>query len=66
MGFFQYKRISHPSEKLVSDLITILFSLREKLREKKLFVLSDEIRARMLELGLIIEDTAEGTKWKLG
>ena len=49
----------------MNDLVQLLFDLREELRKKKEYGLSDEIRARMKEAGLVIEDTAEGTKWKL-
>jgi len=27
--------------------------------------LSDEIRAKLMELGVVVEDTSEGSKWKL-
>jgi cysteinyl-tRNA synthetase len=46
-------------------LVKLLFDLREELRQKGEYELSDEIRARMRKLGLVIEDTAEGPKWKL-
>jgi cysteinyl-tRNA synthetase len=49
----------------VDDLVKLLFDLREELRKKKEYSLSDEIRARMKEAGLVIEDTTEGPKWKV-
>jgi cysteinyl-tRNA synthetase len=46
-------------------LVKFLFDLREELRQKGDYELSDEIRAKMRKLGLVIEDTAEGPRWKL-
>jgi cysteinyl-tRNA synthetase len=34
------------------------------LRDAKQFKLADEIRVRLLESGVSIEDTAQGTTWK--
>jgi cysteinyl-tRNA synthetase len=65
LGLFQTKRTKAVGEKLVDDLVELLFSLREQLRKKGEYGLSDEIRAKMKEFGLVIEDTAEGPKWKL-
>ena len=65
LGLFQTERTKDVGEKLVDDLVELLFSLREQLRKKGEYKLSDEIRAKMKESGLVIEDTAEGPKWKL-
>ena len=65
LGLFQTKRTKDVGEKLVDDLVELLFSLRAQLRKKGEYTLSDEIRAKMKESGLVIEDTAEGPKWKL-
>ncbi|PVX26241.1 MAG: cysteine--tRNA ligase [Candidatus Bathyarchaeum sp.] len=65
LGLFQQERSKDVGVKLVDDLVGLLFSLREELRKKGEYGLSDEIRAKMKEFGLVIEDTAEGPKWKL-
>ena len=65
LGLFQQERIKDVGSKIVDELVQLLFDLREELRKKKEYALSDQIRARMKEAGLIIEDTAEGPKWKL-
>jgi cysteinyl-tRNA synthetase len=65
LGLFQKERTKEIGEKIVGDLVKLLFDLREELRQKGEYGLSDEIRARMRELGLVIEDTDEGPKWKL-
>jgi len=65
LGLFQKETTKQVGEKLVDDLVQLLFEVREKLRKKKDYELADEIRAKMKEMGLIIEDTAEGPKWRL-
>jgi cysteinyl-tRNA synthetase len=65
LGLFQQKKIKDAGGEIVDDLVKLLFDMREELRKKKEYSLSDEIRARMKEAGLVIEDTAEGPKWKV-
>jgi cysteinyl-tRNA synthetase len=65
LGLFQKEKTKQIGEKIVDDLVQLLFDVREELRKKGDYGLSDEIRARMKKLGLVIEDTAEGPKWKL-
>ncbi|PVX24188.1 MAG: cysteine--tRNA ligase [Candidatus Bathyarchaeum sp.] len=65
LGLFQQEKTKDVGEKIANDLVQLLFDLREELRNKKEYGLSDEIRTRMKDLGLVIEDTAEGPKWKL-
>lgn len=65
LGLFQKERAKKVSEKLVNDLVNLLVELRENLRRKGDFELSDEVRAKLRELGVVVEDTSEGSKWKL-
>jgi len=65
LGLFQQEKTKEIGGKIADDLVQLLFDMREELRKKGDYVLSDEIRARMKQLGLVIEDTAEGPKWKL-
>ncbi|MCL0091908.1 cysteine--tRNA ligase [Dehalococcoidales bacterium] len=44
--------------------IRLLISTRHRLREAKQWQLADEIRAKLGELGIALEDTPEGTVWK--
>ena len=44
--------------------INLLVELRTEIRSQKLYALSDKIRNRLLELGVILEDTKEGTTWR--
>ncbi|MEJ2243685.1 MAG: class I tRNA ligase family protein [Candidatus Bathyarchaeota archaeon] len=65
LGLFQQEKTKNVGGQVTDELVQLLFDLREQLRKKGEYGLSDEIRARMKEAGLIIEDTAEGPKWKL-
>ncbi len=64
LGLFKRKKKGDFGKKIVEDLIMILFDLREELRKKKDYDLSDEVRKRLNRVGIIIEDTDEGPKWK--
>ncbi|MFQ5999572.1 MAG: cysteine--tRNA ligase [Candidatus Bathyarchaeia archaeon] len=65
LGLFQKERAKKVSEKLVENLVNLLVELREDLRRKGEYELSDEVRAKLRELGVVVEDTSEGSKWKL-
>ncbi len=47
-----------------ADLIKLLIDVRQEARKQKQFALSDMIRDRLKELGILLEDTREGTNWK--
>ena len=47
-----------------SDDIQALIDERDAARKSKNFKRSDEIRDQLLEQGIILEDTAQGTRWK--
>jgi len=47
-----------------SRLIDILIEVRTMARREKRFDIADFIRSRLEEIGVEIEDTPAGTKWK--
>ena len=49
----------------LAPFIDLLLDVREGLRKEKQFELSDRIRDRLDGLGVSIEDTASGVRWKL-
>ena len=51
---------------LDGDLIDLLIELRAELRAKKEFDLSDRIRDRLQELGIVLKDGPAGTIWTAG
>lgn len=44
--------------------IELLIELRKELREQKLWSLADEIRSRLAEIGVLLEDSKDGTTWR--
>jgi cysteinyl-tRNA synthetase len=47
-----------------APFIELLIDLRKNLRQEKLWALSDQVRDRLKELGVILEDSKEGTSWR--
>jgi cysteinyl-tRNA synthetase len=47
-------------EKEVEDLI----QERERARKERDYGRADDIRSRLIEMGIVLEDTAEGVKWR--
>ncbi|MDD5189749.1 MAG: cysteine--tRNA ligase [Dehalococcoidales bacterium] len=47
-----------------APFIDLLLVTRKKLREAKQFTLADEVRNKLTELGVVLEDSAQGTTWK--
>ncbi len=57
--FFEMKM-----EGLSEELLAVLVDVRNKARAEKLWKFSDEIRDRLKEMGIVLEDTPQGTRWK--
>ena len=58
-------RAERPAVSSQADaFISLLIDLRKELRAQKLWELSDKIRAELLELGVLLEDSQEGTDWR--
>ncbi len=52
------------TDQAAGPFIDFLVELRNELRAQKLFPLADRIRTRLAELRVILEDSAEGTRWR--
>jgi cysteinyl-tRNA synthetase len=50
---------------LVAGLVEYLLELREQARAERAFDRADGIRARLAELGVAVEDTASGARWRV-
>jgi cysteinyl-tRNA synthetase len=44
----------------------LVIDLRASLRKEKNFALADEIRRRLAELNVTLEDGPGGTRWRIG
>ena len=58
---FSKVAVSNEFKKMVEDLL----EERSKAREKKDYKTADRIRTELIALGVIVEDTDAGTKWRL-
>jgi cysteinyl-tRNA synthetase len=47
----------------VDGLVNLLIEVRKDLRANKMWAISDKIRDRLEELGIVLEDGKEGTSW---
>jgi cysteinyl-tRNA synthetase len=47
-----------------APFIDLLVEVRDQLRQAKRFDLADSVRSRLAELGIAIEDSAQGTTWR--
>ncbi|MBN1754598.1 cysteine--tRNA ligase [bacterium] len=51
-------------EETLSQEVLTRIKLREEARQSKDWALADQIRDELLEMGIVLEDTREGTIWK--
>ena len=63
LGVLQLER--QEQDGLVEPLLDLLLELREELRKQKNYALSDQIRNQLADLGVTIEDTPQGPRWKV-
>ena len=48
----------------ISKLLDLLLSVRTEVRAVKQWAISDQIRDGLKEMGIVVEDTKDGTRWK--
>ena len=54
------------NDALTGKLMSLLIDLRAEARKKKDFATSDQIRKRLTEIGVTLEDRPSGTEWTVG
>ena len=42
----------------------LIIEIRQQARQEKNWAVADRIRARLGELGIVLEDSPQGVKWK--
>jgi len=50
---------------IVEGLVELIGELRQEMRQRKDWKTADKIRDKLQELGVVMEDTPEGTRWKM-
>ena len=56
--------ITEKKEEVLDSQIEEMIAARQQARKDKNFALADEIRGKLLDMGIVLEDTREGVKWK--
>lgn len=56
--------ITETKKEALDSEIEELIAMRQQARKDKNFALADEIRGKLLSMGILLEDTREGVKWK--
>ena len=59
----QLDRSSPRGKMEIAPFVDLLLEVRKELRRQKLWQLSDSIRDRLSELGIVLEDHKDGTNW---
>ncbi len=57
--------VAPPHTAQAAPFIDLLLELRAKLRVVKQYALADEVRNRLTDLGVVVEDTREGSTWRM-
>ena len=67
IGIFEkaVKAVDENAEfKLIDDLMEIIIANRQAAREAKNWAVADDIRDKLKAAGIILEDTAQGVRWR--
>ena len=48
-----------------TDLVDLLVDVRRKARDAGQYAIADQVRSRLAELGIVLEDRPDGTSWRL-
>ncbi len=54
------------SDKLLNDVMQLVIDLRTDARKQKNFAMADQIRQRLAQIGVTLEDRAGGSGWRRG
>ncbi len=56
--------ITEKKAEILDSEIEAMIEARQQARKEKNFALADEIRGKLSDMGILLEDTREGVKWK--
>ncbi len=51
--------------RIINELMNLIINVRDEMRKRREWKIADEIRENLKKMGFVIEDTPEGTRWKL-
>lgn len=64
LGFSMEKQAKPQADASAAPFIELLIELRATLRKAKQYAIADEVRQKLAGLGVVLEDTPQGTQWK--
>ncbi|NLX03513.1 MAG: cysteine--tRNA ligase [Phycisphaerae bacterium] len=64
LGLFEQPPQTAVSDELTGSLMELLIEVRASARQAKQYAIADRIRDRLVELGVQLKDTKEGTTWE--
>jgi len=64
LGLELASRAASAENDITGPLVELLLGARQSLRKAKEFAAADELRARLKELGVVVEDRPEGATWR--
>ncbi len=56
--------LTERKKEALNEDIESMIAARQQARKEKNFALADQIRKQLLDMGIVLEDTREGVKWK--
>jgi len=65
IGIFEGREDKKTFREISAELVNLIVEIRDEARRKNDWETSDRIRDRLRKIGVILEDTAEGTKWRV-
>jgi len=65
IGIFEGREDRKPSEYISTELVNLIVEIRDEARRKNDWGTADRIRDRLKKIGVILEDTSEGTEWRV-
>lgn len=65
-GDILLKEDSSTNESLVESMVELIIDIRQNARKNKDWVTADRIRDQLKEIGIVLEDTQSGVRWKKG
>ena len=64
IGIFEVKPEQAADDGLTDGLMELIIGIRQEARQQKNWALADKIRDDLKELGIVIEDSPAGARWK--
>lgn len=65
IGILEQKQLPmDKKESLEEKLMDIIIAIRQEARQNKNYAMADDVRNKLSEIGITLEDTAQGVRWK--